>query len=197
MNYRRPPLKVAASYTVEAALVFPVVFFVVLFMFNYILYSYDRAKLQAELNDLMRVSASYTSYEVGLDTKAVDRVAVVNRNILWILFGNRDLKKEAIEKYAREKMNQGLYITEIESINAEFTFATLTVRGSAKVNLIGLDWAPNIFRKPFEINIGQQTSIFPREEKARILQAVYELGTSIKGVDRILERFSGFVNNIR
>lgn len=189
--------RVSASYTVEAALVFPVAFFVLIFMMNYTFYCHDRAKIQAEMNELINLSANYMAYDINPEKRIIDRLDIIEKNVLWVFIGNRDSRKEKIKEYAWKQLDSNLYITKIKSIDVDSSFTRLTIRGKATMEPIGLGWLSGLLVYPFEISFGQRQSVFPREEKARILQALIELGTNIKGVDELLGKLVKFISNIR
>lgn len=192
----RESKKLQANYTIEAALVFPIIFFVILFMLNYTFYCYDRAKLQAQLNDAMRRSAALMSYEIDLLDSAVNRISLASKDFLWVLLGDRHPKEQLIQEYCVNELDKGMYITRLEQISVESSYTELIIRGTATVQVIGLDWLSGFADYPFEIKMGQSENTFPREERARIIEAMIELGTNIKGVESIIEKVRNLVQKV-
>ncbi len=189
--------KIQANYTVEAALVFPLIFFVLLFMLNYTFYCYDRAKLQAKMNDVMRRSAAFMSYDIDLWDNTVNRTSLANKEFLWVFLGDRKPKEDLIQQYCMYELSQGLYITSIEQMSVDSTYTELMIRGTATVQVIGLKWVSGFSDYPFEIKMGQSGKTFPREERVRIIEAMIELGTDIKGVEKILQQVRKVIEEIR
>ena len=175
-----------ANYTVEAALIFPIIFFIVLFMLNYTFFCYDRAKLKTQLDDMLRRSQAFMSYEIDLWDSTVSRGSLANKEFLWVFMGDRKPKEELIKQFCMDELSQGMYVTTLNEVSVESTYTELMIHGTATVKFVGLYWMNGFADYPFEIRLGQSSKIFPREERARILQSMIELGTNIKGIDSIL-----------
>ncbi|HEX3077102.1 MAG TPA: hypothetical protein VHQ24_09590 [Lachnospiraceae bacterium] len=192
------PLKYVreASYTLEAAFVVPIVFFIVIFFLNYSFYSYDRSKLQSELNDIMRKASAYMAYEVDLYLNEVIDYKLAERNFLSVWFEDRSLKEQVLKEYIKNRLASKYYITSVESITVETTPTKVRVAGIANMRFPVLWFATGAKDYSFEVDFSQEVSMFPREEKARIMTAVIELGTNIKGVDKLLSAVSKFIDQV-
>ncbi len=184
------------SYTVEAALVFPIIFFVILFLLNYTFYSYDRAKLQAEMNDIARKAGAYMTYEVGLEDNRVNRVSVVLKNTFWVFFGNRQPKEDILKQYMRDRLKSGYYVLNVQDVEVSSTYSNVTVAGIVRTKFYGMNWMNRFFDDSFTFVFSHTTKSFPREEKARALQAAISLGTKIKGIEQALNELAKFIGYI-
>ncbi len=185
-----------ASYTLEAAFVVPIVFFIIIFFLSFTFYCYDRSKLQAELNDIMRKASAYMAYEVDLYIDEVIDYKIAKRNCLYIWFGDRTQKELMLKEYISKRLAAKYYITSVESITVESSATKVRVAGIANMRFPFLWFATGASDYSFEVNFSQEVSMFPREEKARIMTAVMELGSNIKGVDKLLSTVSKFVERV-
>jgi hypothetical protein len=185
-----------ASYTLEAAFIVPIVFFIVIFFLNFTFYCYDRSKLQSELNDIMRKASTYMAYEVDLYVDEVIDYKVAGRNCLSVWFGDRTLKEKVLKEYITKRLASKYYITSVESITVETSVTKVRVAGIANMRFPVLWFATGAKAYSFEVNFTQEVSLFPREEKARIMTAVMELGTNINGVDKLLTTVSKFIDQV-
>lgn len=185
-----------ASYTLEAAFVVPIVFFIIFFFLNLTLYCYDRSKLQSELNDIMRKASAYMAYEVDLYLDEVIDYKRAERNCVYVWFGDRSLKEKVLKEYITKRLASKYYITSVESITVETSVTKVRVAGIARMRFPILWFATGNKDYSFDVHISQEVSMFPREEKARIMTAVMELGTNIKGVDKLLATVSKFINRV-
>jgi hypothetical protein len=185
-----------ASYTVEAAFVVPIVFLLVIFFLNYNFYCYDRSKLQAELDDIIRKASAYMTYEVDLYSNEVMSNKLAEKNLFFVWFGDRTVKELILKDYIEKRLKSKFYITSVDSITVETSFTKVRVAGIARMKLPVLMFATGIKDFSIEVNFSQEEAMFPREEKARIMTAVMELGTNIKGVDKVLNMASKIINNI-
>lgn len=188
--------KLQASYTVEAAFVVPIIFFVIIFFFNYTFYCFDRAKLQSELNDIMRKASAYMAYEVDLETSEVVTYKLAEKNPFFVWFGDRTAKNQILKEYITKRLRSKYYITSVDSVTVETSVTKVKVSGVARMSLPILWFATGLRDYSVGVDFSQEASIFPREEKTRIMTAVIELGTDIKGVDKILNGISKFVNQV-
>lgn len=184
------------SYTVEAALVFPIIFFVILFLLNYTFYYYDRAKLQADIDDIARKAGAYMTYEVGLEDNKVSRVSVSLKNTFWVFFGNRQPKEDALKQYMIDRLKSGYYVLDVQDVNVSSTYSSVTVAGIVRTKFYGMNWINRFFNDSFTFDFSQTTKSFPREEKARALQAIISLGKEIKGVEQTLDQLAKFIGYI-
>jgi hypothetical protein len=185
-----------ASYTLEAAFVVPIVFFIIIFFLNFTFYNYDRSKLQSELNDIMRKASVYMAYEVDLYIDEVIDYKIAGRNCLSVWFGDRTLKEKILKEYITKRLVSKYYITSVESITVETSVTKVRVAGIARMRFPVLWFVTGVKDYSFEVNFSQEVSMFPREEKARIMTAVMELGTNIKGVDKLLSMVSKFIDRV-
>lgn len=188
--------KQQASYTVEAAFVIPIVFFVIFFFLSYTFYCYDRSKLQAEIDDIIRKASSYMAYEVDLYTDEIVSYKLAEKNLLFVLFGDRSAKEKNLRDYIKDRLESMYYITSVDSVAVSTTVATVRISGVAHMRIPIM----SIFNKgndyTFDVEFSHEESIFPREEKVRIMTAAMELGTKIKGVDSVLKRVREFIDCI-
>ena len=185
-----------ASYTLEAAFVVPIVFFIIIFFLSFTFYCYDRSKLQTELNDIMRKASAYMTYEVDLYLDEVIDYKIAQRDCLYVWFGERSQKEKVLQEYISKRLSAKYYITSVESITVESSATKLRVAGIANMRFPVFWFATGAKDYPFEVNFSQEVSMFPREEKARIMTAVMELGSNIKGVDKLLSTVSKFVDRL-
>ena len=196
INQNKKYNECVGNYTVEAALVFPIIFFVLLFLLNYTFYYYDRAKLQSEIDDITRKAGAYMSYEVGLEDNKVDRVSIALKNTLWVFFGNRQPKEYQLKEYMKDRLKSGYYVLEVQDVDVFSTYSNVTITGAVRINFYGMNWIGEFFDNSFSFVFERTTKTFPREEKARALQAMISLGTKIKGVEEAVNQLAKFIGNI-
>lgn len=185
-----------ASYTVESAFVVPIVFFVIIFFLAYTFYCFDRAKLQSELDDLIRKASAYMAYEVDLYTDEVVSYKLAEKNILFVWFGDRTVKEGILTDYVKKRLESEYYITSVDSITVSTSVTKVKITGIAHMRIPVINFISGVADYTFNVEFSQEDSMLPREEKARIMSAVMALGTNIKGADQVLNMVRKFINRI-
>lgn len=174
-----------AGYTVEAAFILPLVFLLVFLIIEISFYCYDRTKLQAVLNDVTRRAAQYIAYDIRLETG----IASGSPQSLFaaVIPAGESTTKE-IESYCQERLKDCLIISDIDQIKAQASITQVKITVSMNTKLLFALWIPGIMEEGIHTSLIQSQNLFPREEKARIIEVVLSLGKKVKGVSEGIDQ---------
>ncbi|MDD5935924.1 MAG: TadE/TadG family type IV pilus assembly protein [Clostridiales bacterium] len=196
MNEKKYQNYCAGTYTIEAALVFPIIFLIILFLLNYAFYHYDKSKLQSEVADIVRKASVYMNYEVGMEDNQVDRIAVIKKSALSIFFEERQRKEMALKQYIVNRLRRGYYVMTVDDIDVSSTFSKVRVTGNLKIKFYGYRWINRFFKNRFTLVFDQSAKTFPREETARLLDVAISMGSQIKGVEDTVNELAKLIGYI-
>lgn len=188
---------VCGSYTVEACLLFPIIFFLLLLIFNYTLFSYDRARIQARMDVIADQAVSYIAYDIEAESGKLNRTQKVKHTVFYHLFSDKSFQERKMNVYGSKLFQKGFYVTKVQSIQVDCDAFNVTITGKAKVQLIGLNFISWFTKDTFYIDMRESQTIFPREEKTRIWNAAFNLGRNIKGVEQVVQKVKEAIGKIR
>lgn len=104
------------SYTVEAALIMPVILFIVIALCYMAFYMHDKIRIQSILDSALLKEGMYLKHESEFATGKILYEQLGERGIGQYIFIQEKENKEEMEEYLRAQLKDGLYITHIKSI---------------------------------------------------------------------------------
>lgn len=131
---------VRGSYTVEAALIFPTVLFIIIGLIYFGFYQHDQDKLEAVINETLLKGRNLIQNEADIKTGAIDYKTYNNRSIFYSLQDNLQGKKQEIYNYAWSRLNKGLFAATVNSIDVQVSHTDLSVeiKGEMAIPFVGL-----------------------------------------------------------
>lgn len=171
------------SMTVEAAFVFPIVFFVVVALCYFTFYMCDRTIIQGTVQELVEKESICVKEDTVLGKKR-DYSKISEKGIFYILKDlssqNTDLSKE-LTKQGKEKLNLGK-ITRVDTkVTHTEVEATITVETT-----IGVSQVKKYFTgTPLQYRVTVKTPVHNPAEFARGFKAVGETIDSVKGLKQL------------
>ena len=107
---------VKGSYTVEAALILPIILFIIIGLMYLGFYLHDKVKIQSIINDTSTRGGELIQYEADLETGLIDYDRYQNRSLLYPYFADFSKKEYEIDTYLVERLKRGLFIAKIDSV---------------------------------------------------------------------------------
>lgn len=109
---------VKGSYTVEAALILPIILFIIIGLLYLGFYLHDKVKVQSVIDDTATRGRELIQFETDLETGLIDYSSHQNRSFLYPYFTDFKEKenKNKINTYLMKQLNTGLFITKVDSV---------------------------------------------------------------------------------
>ena len=104
------------SYTVEAALILPIILFIIIGLLYLGFYLHDKVKIQSIIDDTATRGRELIQFETGLETGLIDYSSHQNRSFLYPYFTDFKEKENKINTYLKKQLNTALFITKIDSV---------------------------------------------------------------------------------
>ncbi len=186
-----------AFFTVEAAFVLPLVFYTVLFLLNYCFYCHDRTKLQVLGEKAVLKAVSYISYQVDLDLQTLREEGYLSKGILYPFGIGREKDETKVLSYVKKTLSRGYLVCEVRELQVQTTLTKVRVTGKLKVVFPGARLFEILKKDSFTVAFYFEESIFPREEKTRLLEVSIKLGKKIKGVDKAIQELKELVERLK
>lgn len=168
-------MKVKGSFTLEAALLFPTVLFVIFAIIYLCFYMHDKVTMEGVINDTLLRGRNLIKYEMDIDTCKQNTTRYLNKN--RVIPENDDLPNaNKLKVYLQRELHRGLFIANVTEVDAMVSKndVTVIVNGYMKIPFIGVS-------KFFE-NSGL---IFKYEQNAKIHQTMNDIRIFGIGIDLI------------
>lgn len=120
---------VSGSYTVEAALIFPMIFFVVIALIYMAFYLHDCIRIQGVLDKNIIRGGQFIKNERDLANSRIDYDKKLERGVFYMMSDSIEEKEKILTEYIVDIVNKGLYIANVKEINLEATNNKLEIRG--------------------------------------------------------------------
>lgn len=118
---------VKGSYTVEAALILPIILFIIIGLLYLGFYLHDKVKIQSIIDDTTTRGRELIQFETDLETGLIDYSNYRNRPFLYPYFADFKEKENKINTYLMKQLSTGLFITKVDSISLSASSKTIHI----------------------------------------------------------------------
>ena len=192
-TYRRINSTYRASFTVEAAIVVPIVTVVIFFILYMSFYLHDRAKIQATLHEIITDGTLLIQYGINPDGYVTNE----EREILYHYFDDKESEIEVIEKLIQEAFEKKLFIANIDDVSITNNIGELIILGNLVYETPISGFMSSFSKQSISIPIKIKGTIFKREEITRVADVVLNTGENIKGVKAAIDKLAQLRNIIK
>ncbi len=168
-------MKVKGSFTLEAALIFPAVLFIIFSIIYLCFYMHDKVTIEGVINDALLRGRNSVKYEIDMDTSTQNTTKYLNANRM--IPENDNLSKESkIKIYLQKELQKGLFIANTTGVEAKVNKGevAIIVNGYMKIPFIE-------FRKYFE----KSGLTFKFDQNVKIHQTMNDIRIFDIGIDLI------------
>ena len=174
------------SMTVEAAFIFPIVFFVVLALCYFTFFMCDRVKLQATVNTLVQEQAVCVKDNTVLGKKR-DYANILDKGVFYYL-SDLSGQKAAFNKNLQSQAKKALIMGNITKVESNVTHTKINATVTVNVN-IGISQVKEYLTgTPLQYQITANAPVHNPAEFARGYLAMGETLDGVKGVDAIKKK---------
>lgn len=193
-NTSRVSYYVSGSYTVEMALLFPVILFIIVGLIYLGFYMHDQDRVEAVMNDTLLKGRNLIQREADMNTGFIDYEAYYNRGILYSLQDNLQSKEQEIHNYLEEQLKSRLFIADITSIDIDASHTNLSIEIKGEMILPFPGIRPLFSKRGTAVSVTQQTSIQNSTEFIRIFNIFSGVADKMPVVDETLKKLQQILN---
>ncbi len=186
---------VKGSYTVEAALVFPTVLFIIIGLIYFGFYMHDQNKIEAVINETLLKSRYLIQNETDMGTGLIDYGAYYKRGILYSLQDNLQEKKQGIYNYLKTRLNNGLFIAGISLIEVKVSHSNISIEIKAEMELPFLGLRP-LFAGNSTVTGKNSVSVQNNTEFIRIFDIFSGVADKIPAIDETLKKLRQILDKL-
>ncbi len=178
---------IKGSLTVEAALLLPMIVFLICSLIVLAFYLHDRNRMEGLLDEVLMKGALATKHEADVRTGRVEYENIRKRGVLYLLIGDTKQQEQELQEYLRELSDQGFFLTEITDIRVEVSKLKMkiTLEGIFEVPLRGI---LEFFRPDRRMRMAAERRIHDPAEFIRVSEVVLDTGSKIKSIDELKKK---------
>ena len=188
---------VKGSYTVEAALILPCIFFIIIGLLYLGFYMHDKVKIQSIINETGIKGRAFIRNETDMDTGLMDYEAYKHRGILYIFSDDVQEKKEKIYNYACSKLSSGFFIARVEKIEVIATYTNIKIEVMARLDLPLFNVKRLFVNSGSSIQLKNSSEIQNATEFIRIFAVFSGVADKVEVIDTVLKKLQKVLDKLK
>lgn len=174
------------SLTVEAAFVFPIVFFVLLAVIYMCFYQADKSNAGIIVHQAAEEQAVCMKEQIELG-KEKDEKSLSKHKLFYFLQSTSDVENKRKEQ-VKELLSDKLMVGTVENVSVEAGYTKVTVSATVSMN-IGISRIKEFFTgTPLQYKTAITVPVHNPSEFARIYDAMGEMLDDVKGFQKVKEK---------
>ncbi len=158
---------------------------------------HDKVRIQTVLNQAATKSRALIRNEVVIDSGVINYEEYLQRGFLYFLENDLTVKKEEIVRYLEDKLSNGLFLAEIETIGVTVTLSNIHMEVSASMQIPFFEVRNLFYKSGFYIKHSNDTEIHNPMEFIRIFDVFSGVIDKMEAVDRVLKNLQKILSSIR
>ena len=184
--------KAKGSFTIEAALIMPIILFVILAITYLSFYLHDICRINALVDNALYRAQFLIKHEVDFMTSEINYHDINDRGVFYSIFGNAEKEEEDIKEYVAVLLERGLLLAHITDINVSVKGSDINISVQIKIKL-PFKGAFNYIGSNEALTVEAFGKIHNSTESVRISEVVLDTGSKIKGMDKLKKKFEKFI----
>ena len=185
--------KIKGSFTVEAALVMPIVLFVITSLICLSFYLHDKCRIEGSVDKALFKASMTLKHNADIETGAVNYENINDRGVFYLLMGSTKVAEGNLQTFLEQELSGGLLSTEVTKITVKAgkLSASIAVEGEFKIPVSGvLDYFNPNPKLVIEVNC----PIHNPAEVLRISEVILDTGEKIKGMEALKRKLDKLLN---
>ena len=184
---------VKGSFTVEAAFLMPVIFFLI-FSFLYLtFYLHDSNRIQGCLDQTLHRTALLINHDYDFAADKIRYEDINKRGAVYSIIGDTKNLEQEICQYVWNEFSDGLFLTKITGVTIEISRFDIEIKVEAETK-ISLRGALSFFHPNKMRTIKKKYSIHNPAETIRVSEVILDTGAKTKGVEEWMENIKNIMN---
>jgi hypothetical protein len=175
------------SLTVEAALIMPIVIFIIFAVMYLSFYLHDRCRIQGIVDRTLHKAELTLKHKADFPSGEVKFEDINDRGVFYLFFDNTKNDEENIGAYLQNELKRGLFFIKINSINVTVNKFGIAISVEAKVP-ISFFGVTNLWKPNYLVLTNASGPIHNPAETIRLSEVVLQTGSKFKGADDLKEK---------
>jgi len=188
---------VRGSYTVEAALILPIILFIIIGLLYLGFYLHDMVKIQSKLDETSLKGREFIQYETDLYTGLVHYSSYRERTFLYPYFVDFSEKENTLTTYLRKQFDAGLFITKIDFTKVSVASNKISLLVQGHIEIPFQEVIQLLFPTGIDLQKESQVEIHNPVEFIRIFDVFSGALEKVKYIDEILQKLKNILNFVK
>lgn len=189
--------KVKGSYTVEAALILPLIFFIIIGLIYLGFYVHDSVKIQSIIDETLIKARNLVQRDADISTGTVDYEAYLNRNLLYPYFSDFKDKESEIKTYMLDRLNSGLFIAKPKNINIKVESFDIHIEVEAEMEFPFTQMEYYFSKSSEAITWTNKNNTQTPMEFIRIFKVFSSVSESSQKVEEAINKLRNIINTVK
>lgn len=178
--------KIKASFTVEAAVVFPTILVVLISILYLSFYLYDRVRTESAVNHILEQGRDYILYNIDPYTGLMNKEAYLNKSVVYFLNGYE--KEELyLQQYALLYGVDIFFISKIKESNIQVKNNILQMEITIDSTIPTRQIKKFFTGSGFTYTYKKDISLKKKEEYVFLYEVTHGIGSKIEAVNKAME----------
>lgn len=182
-----------ASYTVEAALIMPIIVIVIMALIYMGFYMHDKSRIQAIINSNIIKAGLIIKHELLIKGNELDYINLDSRGIYYPIIGDIKQEKERIINNLNNQFASNLYLAQIEDINVEVDHFNINIKVVVLMDISILKIKELFTGSGTNITISSNGRVHYPAEAVRKFDVMEGIIDDVKGYEQVLGKLSSFI----
>ena len=182
-----------ASYTVEAALIMPIIVIVIMALLYMGFYMHDKSRIQAIINSNLIRAGLIIKHEMLVKSNELDYVNLDSRGIYYPILGDIKQERERIINNLSDQFTSNLYLAQIKDINVEVDHFNINIKVVVFMDISILKVKELFTGSGTNITISSNGRVHYPAEAVRKFDAMEGMIDDVKGYDQVLGKLNSFI----
>lgn len=179
---------VKGSYTVEAALILPIIIFIIIGLLYLGFYLHDKVKVQSVIDDTATRGREWIQCETNLETGIMDSSSYRNRSLLYPYFSDYKEKEYEIKTYLMNQLNSGLFILKLDAVTVSASSNRIYIMVNGHMQVPFGEVKQLFTNTGLSFQDESKIEIHHSVEFIRIFEVFSGVAEKVKFIDEILQR---------
>lgn len=177
----------------EAALLMPLILFVIFSLVYLAFYLHDISRIQGIADDALNKASFSFKHDSDFITGETKYANINERGVFYFITGSTKPGQETLQKYLQNKLSGGLFITKITGTQTEVNHWKIYIRINTEIS-ISIRGIMNFFNPIAHKTIEGSITVHNPAETIRMSDVILNTGQKIKGMDEIKKKLEKVLN---
>lgn len=176
--------QVRGSLTVEAALILPMIFYLLFSLFYLTFYLYDMNRVHGYLDKILYRTSMLVKHESDITSGKIQYTKINQRGVFYVLTGNTEMLEEDIRKYIAEELSDGLFMMRVTDIQAKVEKDKIEAKIEIKTKM-PMKGILTFFQPKQRKVIEEKYTIHDPADTIRMSEVILDTGSQVKGMEEL------------
>lgn len=180
------------SFTVEAALIMPIVIFVIVVIIYLTFYLHDICRINVLVDKALYRAQFLIKHDVDFGTGEIHYQDINKRGVFYPIMGDTEKEEKDITNYVSMQLERGLLLANITDITTSIKGSDINITVKFIIQLPSSKVLEYISPNK-SLTIDAQGKLQNCSESVRISEVVLDTGAKIKGMDKLKQKFERLI----